>query len=96
MWNVYAEVLTLLTVAVVLGGVVFGGTTIAYFLDKHREDPPRPATTGRPNSTATSTADKDDETGHRAALTTPRVTAVPPGGAAPTGVDDPTHHRPAA
>ena len=59
MWNVEAEVLTLLTFAVVLGGVVFGGTTLAYFLDKSRKDTPRPARTGRPNGSTTSTVDGD-------------------------------------
>lgn len=54
MWTVYAEVLTLLTFAVVLGGVVFGGTTLAYFLDKHRED------SARTHSTATSPADNEE------------------------------------
>jgi hypothetical protein len=29
-------------------------------------------------------------------VTTPRVTTVPPDAAAPIGVSDPIHHRPAA
>ena len=35
------EVLIFLGFAIVLNTVVFGGITLAYFLDKHRKDPPR-------------------------------------------------------
>jgi NhaP-type Na+/H+ or K+/H+ antiporter len=41
MWDPNAETLTFLVFALVLGTVVFGGTTLAYFLDKGRRDPPR-------------------------------------------------------
>jgi NhaP-type Na+/H+ or K+/H+ antiporter len=41
MWNAEAELLTFFAFTVVLGAVVFGGTTLGYFLDKRREDPPR-------------------------------------------------------
>lgn len=41
MWNPTTEVLTFLVFAIVLNTVVFGGITLAYFLDKHRVDPPR-------------------------------------------------------
>ena len=77
MSSVAAEFLTLLTIAVVLGGVVFGGTTLAYFLDKNRKDTPRLAPTGRPNGTATSTADGD--AGRTASATFSARAAAPEG-----------------
>jgi hypothetical protein len=47
MWNVGAELLTFLVFAVVLGAVVFGGTTLAYFLDKRRPDARQPLPVAR-------------------------------------------------
>jgi hypothetical protein len=52
MWNVEAELLTFLVFAVVLGAVVFGGTTLAYFLDKRRPAVRRPAPDARRAPTA--------------------------------------------
>ena len=67
MLNGHAEVLILLIFAVVLGGVVFGGTTLVYFLDKHREHSPRSARTGRANRTTNTDEHPAAGTGHSSA-----------------------------
>jgi hypothetical protein len=48
MWSAEVAVLTFLGFAVMLNALVFGGTALAYFLDKHRESRPRLTPTGSP------------------------------------------------
>ena len=61
MWNAEAELLTFFAFTVVLGAVVFGGTTLGYFLDKRREDPPRSELEGSRSATAPEARRADPE-----------------------------------
>lgn len=42
MLDPYLEMARLALFALVIGLVIFGGTTLGYFLDKHRKDSPTP------------------------------------------------------